>query len=178
MEPSNNRTMKFLASISLGSIFLNVGQLFGLFANAIHWQLLIVAVVLSAFDFVTAMAKLKVLKIEPTSSKQRDSFKKMIQYGGAIIVAYVVWFLARKQVANAGIVVNLTMFAIIFVEITSIGENLYEVNPTGFFGRYFIYPLLYITKFTMVKNPLMKKMEQMQREEEAKQPMPNEPKTS
>lgn len=160
--------MKLLTGMMFGSVFLNIGQFLGFFTKVIHWQLLIVAFILIGLDFLTAMAKLKVLKIEPTSEGQRRTMSKVTQYGGAILVSYLLWFLFKTNLPNAGIILNMILLGVMFVEVTSIFENLYEVDHKSYFGRYFIYPVLKIMKFGMVKNPLMKQLERLQQQDENK----------
>lgn len=138
-----------------------------MFTATPHWHLLIGVIGVVILDFLTAMAKLKAQKIEPTSEGYRRSISKFSQYGGAIAVAYGLYFLFKAQLPNAPIVLNIILLAVIFVEVTSIFENLYEVDSKSYFGRYFIYPVLKIMKFGMVQNPAMKQLEKMQKEEEA-----------
>lgn len=164
MEP-NSKSMKIFSGVMFGSLFLNIGQFLGFFTTTPHWHLLLAVILLVGLDFVTAMLKLKALKIEPNSQGYRKSISKFTQYGGVIIISYGLWFLFKANLPNASIILNIIMLAIMFVEVTSIFENLYEVDSKSYFGRYFIYPILKIMKFGMVKNPVMKQMEKMQEEE-------------
>lgn len=158
--------MKLFSGLLFGSFFLNVGQFLGFFSKVIHWQLLLALFLLIGLDFLTAMAKLRVLKIEPTSEGQRRSVSKITQYGGAIVVCYLLWALFKTNLPNAGIILNMILLGVMFVEVTSIFENLYEVDHKSYFGKYFIYPVLKIMKFGMVKNPLMKQLEKLQQQDE------------
>lgn len=168
----NSKPMKIITGICFGSVFLNIGQFLGVFTSVVHWHLLLAVVVFIVIDFFTAMAKLKVMKVEPSSEGYRKSIVKFSQYGGAIGVSYLLWFLFKANLPNASIILNMILLAVIFVEITSIFENLYEVDHKSYFAKYFIYPVLWIMKFSMVKNPLMKQMEKMQQQEEAEKSKP------
>ena|SRR5215217_1754617 len=109
-------------------------------------------------DLVTGIGKRYVLKEARTSSGYRATVQKLIQYGSAIIITMIVCNVAEKHsskiastvstVCNTGVIIYF-----IFIEIASIFENLFAINPKGPFSKYFVKPMLNILTFQLKNNP-------------------------
>ena len=118
-------------------------------ANLLAWVFLAMTL-----DLITGVIKAVVLKEARTSSGYRKSVIKFTQYAGAILVGMIMGNALPKgysivQYVNDGILILL-----IYIEATSIFENLYAIDSTSPFSKYFISPILKLLTFAIKKTPL------------------------
>lgn len=113
-------------------------------------------------DFVTGVIKAVVLKNDRTSEGYRRSVVKFTQYVGAVLVSMLLSYLAEQnqQFIQLQTYINYLgnglLSFIIFIEATSVFENMYAIDNKTPFSRYFIKPLLKILTFQIANNPLTK----------------------
>lgn len=121
-------------------------------------DLLAWAIIAICVDFVTGILKARIKRVQRTSTGFRKTIIKLAQYGGAIIVGMVLSGISKvNEVEKATSLLNyfnngLVSF-IIYIECTSIFENLYEIDKTSYFGRYFVKNILNILTFQIKNNP-------------------------
>jgi len=97
-------------------------------------------------DFLTGVAKAVVLKKARTSSGFRMTIIKFMQYAGSLAAGIIISNAAKDNgfvdvgklagYFNEGLIVF-----IIYIEVTSVFENLYAVDNTSAFARFFINPI-------------------------------------
>ncbi|QJB39720.1 phage holin family protein [Chitinophaga oryzae] len=121
--------------------------------NLLGWVFL--AMVL---DLVTGVIKAIVLKEARTSSGYRKTVVKFTQYAGAILVGIIMGNSLSHddvvQYVNDGLLVLL-----IYIETTSIFENLYAIDNSSPFSRYFIAPMLKLLTLAIQKSRLVQNTE-------------------
>lgn len=111
-------------------------------------------------DFFTGVIKATFLHEARTSKGYRKTIVKFMQYGGAVCVSMVMKYLMiMKGDAEFALFVpfldylnNGLLFFIIFIEITSILENMYAIDKTSPFAHYIIKPLLKLMTFAIKNN--------------------------
>jgi hypothetical protein len=114
-----------------------------------------------ALDFLTGIAKACVLKKARTSEGFRKTITKFLQYGGALAVGMILSN-AAKQNAMVQAETLLKYFNdalvifVIYIEVTSVFENLYEVDKKSMISKYFIRPILKLLTVQIKTNPLVK----------------------
>jgi hypothetical protein len=113
-------------------------------------------------DFLTGVIKSVVLKEARTSKGYRKTIVKFTQYGGSVLVGMLLKFIGSKNSDMANIALyadyltdGLVIF-IIFVELTSVMENIYAIDKETPFSKYFVGPLLKILTFQIKNNPVTK----------------------
>lgn len=116
-------------------------------------------------DFFTGVVKAAVLGRPITSNGFKQTVIKFLQYGGAITVGIILNNAARHNnldgikslldYLNNGLVVF-----IIYIEVTSIFENIYECDKNSPMGRFFIKPILKVLTFQIKNNPVSKLSEE------------------
>ncbi len=125
--------------------------------------LLVAMVVAMAMDFVTGVIKAKIQKVARTSEGYRLTVKKIVQYFMAAGLCLGLNYLVKTVIAEkteAILYINMfVLFFIIYIEVTSILENLYEIDNKSKFSKYLIKPLLSIMKFGLEKNSVVKAAE-------------------
>lgn len=111
-------------------------------------------------DFLTGIIKSVVLKEARTSQGYRKTIVKFTQYGGSVLVGMLLKYIGSKNSDMANISVyadyltdGLVIF-IIFVEITSVMENIYAIDKETPFSKYLVGPLLKILTFQIKNNPV------------------------
>lgn len=115
-------------------------------------------------DFVTGIVKAKVLNQVRTSSGYRKSVIKFLQYGGSIAIGLVLANAGEGRTADAFKAMlsyfndGLILF-IIYIEVTSVFENLYAVDNKTLMSRYFIAPVLKILTWQIKNNPVIMQAE-------------------
>lgn len=114
--------------------------------NLIAWVL-----VAMAADFGTGVLKAIVKKEARTSSGYRKTVVKFTQYGGAIAVGVIMSNTLPPDNMITGYVNNALLIFIIYIEVTSICENIYAIDSSSMFSRYFISPLLKVLTFAIKK---------------------------
>ena len=112
-------------------------------------------------DFVTGVTKAKFQKKERTSEGYRKTVVKVMQYMIPILVLWV----ASKRVpgyeTSLKQMAGWLMLFILYIEITSIFENLYEIDQTSVIARFLYKPALKILKFGIENNPVSKAAEKI-----------------
>lgn len=107
-------------------------------------------------DFITGIMKSKFLKKEITSEGFRKSVIKVTQY---IIPVVILWggasFIPSKTATMKEMAGWLMMF-ILYIEVTSVFENLYETDKTSMISKFLYKPALQILKFSLKNNPVEK----------------------
>lgn len=141
-------TVSFITLLNVNYSFLPTGTL--LLAMA-------VAVIL---DFITGVIKASYNNQVRTSEGYRKTVVKFIQYGGAVCVSMLLKFLVGLK--DQGTVEYLNPYMeflndgllifIIFIEVTSVLENMYAIDSKSVFAVYFIKPLLKIMTFAIKNN--------------------------
>jgi len=108
-------------------------------ANLIVWVLLAVL-----FDFVTGIIKAIIQKEIRTSSGYRKTVIKLTQYMGAIAVGIILGNVLPKDTAVLHCLNSGMLIFLLYIEATSIFENLYAIDSSSTFSKYFIAPVLRI----------------------------------
>jgi phage-related holin len=120
------------------------------------WNLLSWVFIAMMLDLITGVAKAVVMKDARTSTGYRKTVTKFIQYVSAISVGII---LANTLPAENNIVTYINsalLILLIYIEATSIFENLYAIDSTSPFSRYFIAPVLKLLTLAMKKGSLTK----------------------
>ena len=125
-----------------------------------HHVLLIMIGAIS-LDLITGVLKAKVSGQKRTSAGFRRSIRKISQYSSCTIGGFILINLASitkgsADIANATLIGNGLVVAIIYIEVTSIFENAYAINPGSKLARYFIRHALNILTFQFKNNPATK----------------------
>lgn len=120
-------------------------------------------------DFLTGVWKAKVLGNARTSSGYKQTVTKFMQYAGAIIGGAVLAYMGEQKGgeewkfvfnwANDGLV-----FFIIYIEITSVFENLYAIDPNSRISQFFYQPAIKLLTFQFKNNPIIKKADALKEE--------------
>lgn len=131
-------------------------------------SLLSVLFTVIGLDFITGIAKAKMNKVQRTSEGYRKTIIKLMQYMIPILLLYVAgkWipeYKFRLQQAS-----GFVMMFIIYIEVTSICENLFEIDKKSPFSKYLIKPLLTILKFGIENNPITKAADQVEEQKKEK----------
>lgn len=148
-----------MKSATLAGIFTLLNATFNWIPSTSLLMTMGLAIVL---DFVTGVIKAVVLKNDRTSEGYRRSVVKFTQYGGAVLVSMLLSYLAEQnqQFIQLQTYINYLgnglLSFIIFIEATSVFENMYAIDNKTPFSRYFIKPLLKILTFQIANNPLTK----------------------
>lgn len=145
-----NKTVFSMAKISWGGILLFVDLIinptFSLFFIVLG------AVIL---DFITGITKAKFKNVERTSEGFRKTVVKLMQY---TIPIFVLW-VGSKRVpgyeATLKQICGWLMLFILYIEVTSIFENLYEIDKTSTISKFLYKPVLKILKFGIEHNPVV-----------------------
>lgn len=128
--------------------------------------LLVAMVVAMGLDFLTGIIKAKIHKIARTSEGYRLTVKKTVQYFSAAGLCLGLNYLVKTVIAEkteAMLYINMFVLCfIIYIEITSILENLYQIDHKSKFSKFMIRPLLSIMKLGLEKNSVVKAAEKMQ----------------
>jgi len=109
-------------------------------------------------DFVTGLMKSWRLGIATSSNGLRKTVTKICTYAGAITG---VWLLANLMNASVfkfdyTVFVNSSIGFLTFIEIYSIFENVYEIDPNSLLSKKFIAPILKFLKGRLEQNPINK----------------------
>jgi hypothetical protein len=116
-------------------------------------------------DFATGILKSAVLGVARTSTGFRKTLIKFCQYGGAIAISFVIGNTAKGQgfVDHPGFLNMMNeglLIFIIYIEITSICENIIAIDPATPFSKFFIGPLHKALTFQLKNNPFKKLSEE------------------
>lgn len=113
-------------------------------------------------DFITGVIKAIVQKQNRTSEGYRKTIVKFVQYGGAVGVAMLLNYVSstKPSMANVSLYMGYLndglLSFIIFIETTSVLENMYAIDSSTPFSRWVIKPLLRLFTFQIKNNPLTK----------------------
>lgn len=153
------------STLTLAAVFTLLNIQLSIIPNI---DLLIVMGGVIIIDFVTGVVKAVIKKQARTSEGYKKTIVKFLQYGGAVVCVVLLKYLSLHNT-------NMVQFAtfadyltdglvsfIIFIEVTSIFENIYAVDTTTPFARYIVKPLLSILTFQIKNNPLNKAAKQQQ----------------
>jgi phage-related holin len=142
-------------SLALGLTLLNIQ--FAILGNT---ELLKVTGFLILADLITGIIKAVVLKKARSSEGYRKTVVKITQYGGAISISFLLKYLTLKNVDLGELAkyidyfTNLLQLYILLIELTSIFENLYQVDKTSPFSKKFIQPILRLLTFQINKSQI------------------------
>jgi phage-related holin len=109
-----------------------------------------------AFDFLTGVIKSKVLKQAITSTGFRKSVVKTLQYLGIIIGGIILTNTATGQSEIVEWINDGLLLFIVYVEVYSILENFYAMEPGSKISEFIIRPLMSILSLSLTKNPFAK----------------------
>jgi len=120
-------------------------------------SLFVVVLAAMILDFITGVIKAIFAKEQRTSEGYRRTIVKFTQYGGAILVSMILNYMVAENLKLQGLepyISNLTngvMVFILFIETTSVLENISEIDNKTPFSKYCIKPLLKILTFQIKK---------------------------
>lgn len=105
-------------------------------------------------DLITGVMKAKMKKQQRTSEGYRKTLVKLMQYAIPVFLLwmagkYIPEYTNRLQIAS-----GFVMMFIIYIEVTSIFENLYEIDSKSTIAKVLYKPALTILKFGLEKNPV------------------------
>ena len=114
-------------------------------------------------DFFTGIIKAFFKGEARTSKGYRRTVSKFIQYGGAVCVSMVMKYLMVMKgddnfspfIPFMDYLNNGLLFFIIFIEITSVLENMYAIDKNSPFAHYIIKPLLKLMTFAIKNNTII-----------------------
>lgn len=131
-------------------------------------SLLLVMGIAIVLDFGTGVIKAVYLKNARTSEGYRKTVIKFTQYGGSVVVGMLLKYIAGQNSDMANVqpyveyLTNGLVIFIIFIELTSVLENLYAIDNQTTFSKFFVGPLLKLLTFQIKNNPIMKMEEQQE----------------
>jgi len=146
------------STLTLAAVFTLLNVQLNIIPNI---DLLIVMCGVIIIDFVTGIIKAIIKKQARTSDGYKKTIIKFLQYGGAVVCGILLKYLSlhnSNMVQFATFADYLTdglVAFIIFIEITSIFENIYAVDTTTPFARYIVKPLLSLFTFQIKNNPII-----------------------
>ena len=120
--------------------------------------------VVIGLDFITGFSKAVILKQARTSNGMRRTITKFMQYGGALAIGIVLRHAAELS-KQTGAEVLLSYFSdtlvvfIIYIEVTSIFENLYACDQTSPIARFVYKPCLKLLTAQLKGNPIVQAAE-------------------
>lgn len=117
-------------------------------------------------DFLTGIVKAKMKKVARTSAGYRKTVTKVMQY---ILPVLVIAFVAKRIPENKELLERINgwlMMFILYIEVTSIFENLYEIDQKTVIAKFVYKPALTILKLGIEKNPVVKAAEKADQKKE------------
>ena len=105
-------------------------------------------------DLITGVVRAIIDKKIRTSQGYRETLAKIIQYGGALIIGVILSSMAKHHAAGLNPIIfeyfnDFLVSFIVFIEITSILENMYAISPDSKFSKYFVKPVLSLLTFNL-----------------------------
>ena len=105
-------------------------------------------------DLITGVTRAIVDDKTRTSQGYRETLGKVIQYGGALIIGVILSSMAKHHAAGLNPIIfeyfnDFLVSFIVFIEITSILENMYAISPDSKFSKYFVKPVLSLLTFNL-----------------------------
>lgn len=152
-------TNTLLAKVSFGAILLLVD-----FLTRPSFSLFGVLLAFIAVDFVTGIIKSKFLKNEITSDGLRRTVIKLMQYLIPVLILWGASMLIKDYKIKLEQASGWVMMFIIYIELTSIIENLYEIDSKSMVGRYLYKYALIILKFGLENNAVKKAADEVSNE--------------
>jgi phage-related holin len=123
--------------------------------------LLFYMTVAMSLDFITGIIKAIILKEIRTSAGYRKTIIKFLQYGGSIAIGIILANAGNGRDAFKSIVGYFNdglLIFIIYIEVTSIFENIYAIDKSSMMSRFFIAPILKILTWQIKNNPLINQL--------------------
>ena len=114
--------------------------------NLLAWVL--IAMVL---DLITGIVKAVMLHKARRSSGFGKTARKFTQYAGSILVSVILMNTFKQEHPVVQYVNDGLLILLIYIETTSIFENLYAIDSSSMFARYFIAPVLRLLTLYMRK---------------------------
>lgn len=132
------------------------------------FRLLLVVMIAVLIDFITGVIKAWFKKEARTSEGYRKTVVKFMQY----VVPVIVLYFGSKRIPEHKELLSsaygyLLMF-IIYIEATSIFENLYEIDKKTVISKYLYRPMLKVLKFGIENNPAVKAADKLKEDEKSK----------
>lgn len=120
-------------------------------------------------DFITGVIKAKVNRQARTSAGYRKTVIKLSQYLIPVLCLFAVSWVAKSNAPQHELTLKqvngFIMYFIIYIELTSILENLYEVDRDSSIAKYIYKPLLTILKFGLENNPAIQAADKLKTEQ-------------
>lgn len=117
-------------------------------------SLISVVFIAIAIDFLTGVVKAKFKKQARTSTGYRKTVTKLLQY----IVPIIALEIGARNIPEIKNTLKqfsgYLMYFVLYVEFTSIIENLYEIDSKSMIAKFLYRPLLTILKVGIEKNPV------------------------
>jgi phage-related holin len=102
-------------------------------------------------DLATGIIKAVMHRTARTSAGYRKTARKFTQYIGSILVSVILMNTFRQEHPVVQYINDGLLILLIYIETTSIFENLYAIDSTSMFARYFIAPVLRLLTLYMRK---------------------------
>jgi len=129
-------------------------------------KILTAVFIVVAIDLITGIIKAKIKGVARTSEGYRRTVSKCVQYFVAILVLYGASKIIPEQANTLKQASSYICLFVIYIEITSIFENLYEMDQLSSFSKFFIRPVLTVLKFGIEKNPIAAAAEKFTKDNE------------
>lgn len=121
-------------------------------------------------DFLTGIVKAKLKGVARTSSGFRKTITKVMQY---VIPVLIMAFMAKRIPEHKELLNRATgylMMFIIYIEVTSIFENLYEIDQKTVIAKFIYKPALIILKLGIEKNAVVAAADKIQQQNKGTEP--------
>lgn len=154
---------------STAKIFWGGTLLFIDVITAPSFNMLFVVLGAIALDFITGIAKAKSKKVARTSEGFRKTVVKLMQY---LVPILALWVASKRVPGYETTLKEISgwlMLFITYIEVTSIFENLYEIDNKTVISKFVYKPALRLLKFGIENNPVTKAAEELDRKEAEKQ---------
>ncbi len=136
------------------------------------FSLLWVVVGAIVVDFITGITKAKLKGEERTSQGYRKTIVKLSQYVIPILVMFAISWVAKDKAPQHLLTIKqingFLMYFILYIEITSIFENLYEIDNKTVIAKYLYRPALKLLKFGIENNPVTAAADKLEEKPTAK----------
>jgi len=128
-----------------------------------------VVLVVIFIDFATGVLKSVLRKVARTSEGYRKTVIKLMQY---IIPIFIFWGGGRfipEYKEKLGQASGFVMMFIVYIEVTSIFENLYAIDSKSMISKNFYRPMLILLKFGIEHNPVTQAADKINSQKEESQ---------
>lgn len=116
-----------------------------------------------AIDFITGVIKARMQRKARTSTGYRKTLTKLSQYIVPVVVLYGASYYIPEYTERLRQASGFVMLFIIYIEVTSIFENLYSLDQKTPISKYMYKPVLTILKFGIEHNPVVEAAENIQK---------------